>query len=72
MKVLLRNLVTGFYYRGGLEWTSDRKQALDLCQTGEALRTAARLRLEAAEVVLAFADPADDLRLPCGGRWWQN
>lgn len=72
MKVLLRNLRTGFYYGGGFEWTSDRKRALDLERTEAALKLAAQFRLDAAEVVLAFADPQDDLTLPCGGKWWQN
>ena len=72
MRVLLRNIRTGFYYCGGREWTSDRMHALDLERTEDALKLAAQFRLEAAEVVLAFSDPQDDLTLPCGGPWWQN
>ena len=72
MKVLLRNLRTGLYYRGGHEWTSERRQALDLEATELALKMAAHFQLEAAEVVLAFPDPKDDLVLPCGGPWWKN
>ena len=72
MKVLLRNLRTGFYYRGDYAWTSERRHALDLEQTETALRLASQLRLEAAEVVLAFSDPHDDVTLPCGGPWWRN
>ncbi len=71
MKVLLRNLRTGFYYRGNFEWTSERKKALDLQRTEEALKLAARFRLDEAEVVLAFDDPKNDLTLPCGP-WWKN
>ncbi len=72
MKVLLRNLLTGSYYRGGCDWTAERRKALDLQHTETALRLAAHFRLEAAEVVLAFPDPQDDVVLPCGGPWWQN
>jgi hypothetical protein len=72
MKVLLRNVQTGFYYSGGLEWTSDRRHALDLGRTEDALNLAAEFRLSAAEVVLAFDDPEDDLVLPCTGPFWKN
>jgi hypothetical protein len=72
MRVLLRNIRTGFYYRGGFEWTSDRDQALDLGRTEDALKLAAEFRLRAAEVVLAFDDPMDDVVLPCVGPWWKN
>ncbi len=72
MRVLLRNIQTGFYYCGGCDWTAERRQALDLQHTDAALKLAAQFGLEAAEVVLAFPDPQDDVVLPCRSPWWQN
>ena len=72
MKVFLRNTETGLYYRGAFEWTSVRAEALDLGETNEAIRLAAEFHLEAAEVVLGFDDPQQDIRLPFNGPWWRN
>jgi hypothetical protein len=72
MKVFLRNTRTGLYYRGAFEWTSSRVEALDLGQTQEAIRLAAELHLDAAEVVLGFDDPQEDVALPFQGPWWRH
>jgi hypothetical protein len=72
MKVFLRNTHTGLYYRGSFEWTSSRAEALDLGHTQEAIRLAAEFHLDAAEVVLGFDDPLEDVALPFQGPWWRN
>jgi hypothetical protein len=63
MKILLHDIGSGAYFRGPTEWTRDRREALDFIRTTEAVKLAASLRLENAEVVLDFDDVYDDVML---------
>ena len=64
MKVLLRNRVTGEYFRGQSQWTTQRKDAFVFPGSARALIAARELPRADLELLLVFDDPAHDLCLP--------
>ncbi len=64
MKVLLRDIRTGFYYRTGPEWTGDKTEASDVGQIQTAITLALKARLERGEILLCYDDPSFDIALP--------
>ena len=64
MKVLLCNNRTGLYYEACGRWGASREQAYDFGETHAAIQYAAENGLTGVELVLAYADPARDVRLP--------
>jgi hypothetical protein len=64
MKVLLRNIQNGLYFRTPSQWASDPTEALDFFGTGQAIQAALESRLEDVQVVLSFGDPQHDIVLP--------
>jgi hypothetical protein len=69
MKILLHDIGSGAYFRGPTEWTHDRREALNFIRTAEAVKLAASLRLDNAEVVMDFDDAYDDVTLRLKSRW---
>lgn len=67
MKVMLHDSRNGLYYSGGSDWTPQRGQALDLKGTAAALKLAAEMQLQDAELVLGFNEPFQDIHLPLKG-----
>jgi len=68
VKVLLRDMRTGFYYRTGSDWTAEKAKAFDIGQIPRAVTLAVEARLEEAEILLCYDDPSFDLVLPFEGR----
>ncbi len=68
MRVLLRDVRTGLYYRAGAKWTAEKTKALDIEQMPRAVTLALESRLEHAEILLCYEDPSFDLTLPLDRR----
>ncbi|HVV02278.1 MAG TPA: hypothetical protein VHH88_12995, partial [Verrucomicrobiae bacterium] len=64
MKVLLRHVNTGLYYRDSSEWTENPDAASDFKASANALQLVSEMRLEGVEIVLWFDDPRYNLILP--------
>jgi len=64
MKVLLRDVQTGRYYRAGCKWTAEKAKAYDIGQMPRAVTLALESHLEHAEILLCYDDPSIDLALP--------
>ncbi len=67
VKVLLRDMRTGFYYRKGSDWTVEKAKAFDLGQIPRAVTLAVEAHLDQAEILLCYDDPSFDLALPFEG-----
>lgn len=64
MKVLLRDVSTGLYFRDGEAWTTEPDQAVNFKHSAEAMDHARAHRLAQAEVVLAFEETHHCVALP--------
>jgi len=64
MRVLLRDVKSGDYYKGGRKWTREIAGAKDYQSTARAIEAAARVDRQALEIVLAFDDPYFNMTLP--------
>jgi len=64
MRVILRDVKSGEYYRGGGKWTREIAGAKDYRSTARAMEAAARVAQLALEIVLAFDDPFFNMSLP--------
>ncbi len=68
MRVLLRDVQTGLYYRAGSKWTAEKAKAFDIRQMPRAVTLALEAHLEHAEILLCYDDPSFDLTLPLDRR----
>ena len=64
MRVLLRNLRTGLYFREPESWTPESDQAQNFKHSAEAMDLARTQHVEQAEVILAFEEPCFTVALP--------
>ncbi len=64
MRVLIRDLQTGDYFQSPDQWTAQRERARDFGQSVKAAAFASQQHLHHIEIVLSFADPKLDVRLP--------
>ena len=64
MRVLLRNCDTGLYFQSRDHWTNDAAKALDFKSSARAVQAVTELRLQNMDIILAFDDPAYDIRWP--------
>lgn len=64
MRVLLRDLRTGLFFREPLTWTAETEQALSFKHSAQAMDLARAHRLVQAEVVLAFDETRHCVTLP--------
>ena len=64
MKVLLRNILNGWYYQGPSKWSPRQQEALDLAQLSWAVEMVFKERLENVEIVLCYDDPQYNVVLP--------
>ncbi len=67
MRVLLRDLRTGLYFREPAEWTAETQQAQNFKHSAEAMDFARREGVENAEVVLDFNESSFSVALPLPG-----
>ena len=58
MRVLLRDVRTGLYFREPADWTAEAEQALCFRHSAEAMDLARARGVQDAEVVLAFEAPS--------------
>jgi hypothetical protein len=63
MRVLLRNVKTGLFYKVPWKWTAKRDVACNFGGTFQALRFAENNRLRGVELVLTFGEPEYDLAI---------
>lgn len=66
MRILLRNLLTRFYYGADHEWTEGRNLARVFPTTADALKFVQQEQLENVEIVLTFGTPDYDLCITVG------
>ncbi len=64
MRVLLRDVRTGCYYRKRGKWAPEKAKASDIGQIPRAVTLAMEAHLEQAEILLCYDDPSFDLKLP--------
>jgi hypothetical protein len=64
MRVILRDVKSGDYYKGGGKWTRELEGAKDYQSTARAIEAATRVEHQALEIVLAFDDPYFNMTLP--------
>lgn len=64
MKVLLRNTLNGWYYKGPAKWTPRQQEALDLGQSAWAVDVVFQEHLENVEILLCYDDPQHNVILP--------
>ncbi len=64
MRVLLRDVRTGLYFREPAHWTAETEKAQSFKHSAEAMDLARQQRVENAEVVLAFEQPPRTITLP--------
>jgi hypothetical protein len=63
MRILLRNMQTGWYYQGPSKWTPDEKEALDFKQIPRAVSVTVEAHMENVEIWLSYDDPQFNLAL---------
>src|SRR5438094_3217709 len=63
MRVLLRNVITGKYYKGEGQWTADAPEAYDFRSGAHAIKTWAGSAETCLEMVFSFGDSKYDLTL---------
>ena len=64
VKVFLRNILNGWYYKGPSRWTPRQQEAKDLGQAAWAVEMVFQEHLENVEIVLCYDDPRHNLVLP--------
>jgi hypothetical protein len=64
MKILLRNIATGFFYAGGNQWTSDIEAAHDFQSGLNALQYSSKAPSAGVEFVYLQTDATDGFVLP--------
>ncbi len=64
VKVLLRNILNGWYYQGPTQWSPRQQEALDLAQLSWAVEVVFKEHLENVEIVLSYDDPRYNVVLP--------
>ena len=64
MRVLLRDVRTGLYFRESEDWTAETEKAQSFKHSAEAMNLARKHRLEEAEVVLSFEESKYTVALP--------
>ena len=64
MKVLLRNTLNGWFYKGLSNWTPRQQEALDLGQSAWAVEIVFQQNLENVEILLCYDDPQHNVVLP--------
>jgi hypothetical protein len=64
VKVVLRNILNGWYYQGPSKWSPRQQEALDLAQLSWAVEMVFKERLENVEIVLCYDDPQYNVVLP--------
>ena len=64
MRVLLRDLDTGLYFRDSEQWTSETEKAQNFRHSAEAMNHARAEGVQNAEVVLAFEESSFAVALP--------
>ena len=64
MRVLLRSMSNGLYFRDLQQWTNDPLHAADFGRSARAILFAAEERFKNVEVVLFFDDPRYNITLP--------
>ena len=64
MRVFLRDIRTGLFFRGLQGWTAQAEEALTFKHSAEAMDLAREQCLENAEVVLSFEQPDRTVALP--------
>jgi hypothetical protein len=64
VKVVLRNVLNGWYYQGPSRWSPRQKEALDLAQLSWAVELVFKEHLENVEIVLCYDDPQYNVVLP--------
>ena len=67
MKVYLRNTLTGLFYGGPDQWTSESTQAMEFPGPDSALDTVSGANLPSMEVVVHFEDAHFNLPLTIVG-----
>jgi hypothetical protein len=68
MRVLLRDVRTGLYFREPEAWTAQTEQALSFRHSADAMDRARAHRVAEAEVVLAFDETRHSVSLPLPGQ----
>ena len=64
MRVLLRDLDTGLYFRDSEQWTSETEEAQSFRHSAEAMNHARAQGVQNAEVILAFEESSFAVALP--------
>jgi hypothetical protein len=64
MKVLLRNTLNGWFYKGPAKWAPSQQEALDLGQSAWAVELVFQEHLENVEILLCYDDPQHNVVLP--------
>jgi hypothetical protein len=64
MRVLLRDVRTGLYFREPEHWTAETEKAQSFKHSAEAMNLARKHRLEEAEVILSFEESKYTVALP--------
>jgi hypothetical protein len=64
VKVLLRNTLNGWFYKGLSNWTPREQEALDLGQSAWAVEIVFQQHLENVEILLCYDDPSHNVVLP--------
>lgn len=67
MRVLLRDVRTGLYFREPQDWTAETDQALSFRHSADAMDQARAQCLAQAEVILAFDETRYSVALPLPG-----
>lgn len=57
MKVVIRNVKTGLYFKSDDEWTTDTETAMDFFRGADAISFAMRNSLADVEVIHSFPEP---------------
>ncbi len=64
VKIILKDSRTGLYYGGDRHWSADVTGAMEFSSSEAAAALALKEKLETAEVVMRYENPACELTLP--------
>jgi hypothetical protein len=64
VKIILKDSRTGLYYGGDQKWSADSLGAMEFSSSEAAAALALKEKLETANVVMRYEDPACELTLP--------
>ena len=64
MRVLLRDIRTGLYFREPQDWTAETEKAQSFKHSAEAMNLARKHCVEEAEVILSFEESKYTVALP--------